>query len=120
MRNRVPAFLGVLGAGAALALGAGVADAFVGVHTATAAQRAAILRAFVKEDGTTVGVRAVFVANADHHYAAVCVKTPDAGRVGWVFKGSGRSWRYITNSNPGSAVTNPAEARLTGACLHLK
>jgi hypothetical protein len=119
MRNRVPSFVGVLGASVALGLGAGAADAFVGVHAATASQRAAILRAFVREDGSTAGVRAVFVANANHRFVAVCLRTPDAGRVGFVFTGSGRSWRFLYRTGDEPGATNPAEARVEGACLHL-
>jgi hypothetical protein len=115
MRARVPAVLGVLGV--SLAVGVGLAPAAVsGVHAPTHAQRSALLRALVKQDGSTSGVKAVYVANADHRLAAVCRSTPDAGRVAFLFRASGRSWRYVLSSASANA-SSPPEATLERACL---
>ena len=105
----------IVGLGAALAA-SGAAGAVSGVHAPTRAQRAAILRALVKQDGTTAGVSSVYLADADHRLAGVCQRTPDAGRVAFLFRASGRSWRYVLNSQSANAP-NRAELTLERACL---
>ncbi len=117
MPRRLPAAAAIVGLAAALAAGAsGAAGAVTGVHAPTSAQRAGILRALVKQDGTTAGVTSVYLANADHRLAGVCQRTPDAGKVAFLFRASGKSWRYVLNSQAANA-SNRAELTLERACL---
>jgi hypothetical protein len=117
MHARHPAAVGLVGLALGLALAAsGAAGAVSGVHAPTRAQRAAILRALVKQDGTTAGVTSVYLANADHRLAGVCQRTPDAGKVAFLFRASGRSWRYVLNSQAPNA-SNRARLTLERACL---
>jgi hypothetical protein len=77
--------------------------------------RAALIRALVRQDGTSAGVTGVYVSQARSKLAVVCQRTPDGGKVAYVFKRAGRSWTYVTDSHarsPRSAV----EAGLEGAC----
>jgi hypothetical protein len=100
---------------AVLALAGGAAAAPAGVHAPSRSARSAILRALVRQDGTTAGVTAVYVANVDHRLSAVCVSTPDAGRVAFLFRASGRAWRYLLETGAARTGTR-AERTLERAC----
>ncbi len=86
------------------------------MHSPSHAQRSAILKALVKQDGTTAGLFGVYLANADHRLAAACQQTPDAGKVAFLFRSSGRSWRFVLSSQSAHASA-AAERALERACL---
>ncbi len=105
-----------LAAAALLSLGSASAVAATGVRAPSRAARAAILRAMVRADGSTAGVTAVYLASADHRLAGVCQRTPDAGNVAFLFRASGRSWRFVLESAAANAHVR-AERTLERACI---
>ncbi len=115
MHDRVPAVIGMLGASAALWASSAFAGVS-GVRTPSHSQRTAILRALVKDGGSTAGVGAVYLADANGRFAAACQRTPDAGNVAFLFRASGRSWRYLLNTRSATASSR-AERALERACL---
>lgn len=114
MRRRA-LVLAVVAAGL-LGLGSATAVAVSGVRAPSRAVRAAILRAMVSADGTTAGVTAVYLATADRRLAGVCQRTPDAGKVAFLFRASGRSWRFVLESGAVNAHVR-AERTLERACI---
>lgn len=104
-------------AGVLAALGvSNAAGAVSGVHAPSQSQRAASLRALVKQDGTAAGVTAGYLANSDHRLAAACQRTPDAGKVAFLFRASGTHWRYVLESGTANASSRSRRA-LERACL---
>ena len=115
MTRRRALLVAVVAAGL-LSLGSAAAVAATGVRAPSRAVRAAILRAMVRADGTTAGVTAVYLASADRRLAGVCQHTPDAGNVAFLFRASGRSWRFVRESGAVNAHVH-AERTLERACI---
>ena len=67
------------------------------VRSARGSDRSGLIHSLVREDGTSRGVTSVYVSRS-HSIGVVCQRTPDGGKVGYVFKRRGRSWAYLTNS----------------------
>jgi hypothetical protein len=82
---------------------------------ATRTERAAIMKAFVANDGSSSGVHGVYVALSNASLSVVCVHTPEAGIRGFVFGRAGHAWRYLTSGRAGHAG-NSADRRLERAC----
>jgi hypothetical protein len=109
---RIPTKTAIVAAVAASALAGGSTAGAAGIAKAHGSTRAALVHAFVVQDGTSVGVYAVFTSGSA---GVVCQKTPDAGKIRALFSGSGRSWRYVftTRSTRRGAST---QRRLEAAC----
>jgi hypothetical protein len=82
---------------------------------ASRSERSALIASLVASDGSSVGVRGVYVSRSNPSLAVVCVRTPDAGTQAFVFGRAGRSWRYVTSGRAGSAGSS-ADRRLEHAC----
>jgi hypothetical protein len=82
---------------------------------ATRSERAAVMKAFVANDGSSSGVHGVYVSLSNTSLSVVCVHTPEAGIQGFVFGRAGHSWRYVTSGRAGHAG-NSADRRLERAC----
>jgi hypothetical protein len=101
----------------ALTLNAAAA-AFAGsssARPATRSERAAIMKAYTANDGSSSGVHGVYVSRSNSPLAVVCVHTPEAGIQGFVFGRAHGSWRYIT-SGPAGRAGNSADRQLERAC----
>ncbi len=85
------------------------------VRPATGATRAALIRALVRQDGSSVGVTGAYLSRSHPSLAVVCQRTPDSGKVGFVFRHRGRSWSYATDSRSGSS-RSALERGLERAC----
>jgi hypothetical protein len=85
------------------------------VTAARGTTRSGIVHAFAAYDGNAAGVRAVYVARSDARLAVVCEHTPDAGAVAFIFRESGRSWRFVTRGSGPPAPTR-VERQLESAC----
>jgi hypothetical protein len=96
------------------AVGAAVASSS-SARPATSSERAAIMKAFVANDGSSTGVHGVYVSRSNTSLSVVCVHTPEAGIQGFVFGRTGHSWRYLTSGRAGHAG-NSADRRLERAC----
>lgn len=94
-------------------LGAGSAVAAGGVRSATHAERARLIAALVAQDGSSAGVHGVYVSRRGSALGVVCVRTPDSGTRSFVFRRSGRSWRYVTT---GPRRGSAQDRGLEGAC----
>jgi hypothetical protein len=96
---------------AAAAAGAGSSSA----RPATRSERAAIMKVFTANDGSSSGVHGVYVSRSNSSLAVVCVHTPEAGIQGYVFGRAQHSWRYVTSGRAGRAG-NAADRQLERAC----
>jgi hypothetical protein len=85
------------------------------VRRAGPTDRAALIRALVRQDGTSAGVTGVYVSQSRSRLAVVCQRTPDGGKVAYLFKRAGRSWSYVTDSHSHSPRSS-LEAALERAC----
>lgn len=85
------------------------------VRAAGDADHAALIAALVRQDGSSVGVTATYLSRSTPSLAVVCQRTPDAGKVAYVFKRSGRRWTYVTNSRNGRP-RSATQRVLEGAC----
>ena len=115
-RPRLAACL--ISASAILALVSPPADALAGApaaRPATRSERAAILRSLSANDGTSSGVKGVYISRSDSALAVVCQRTPEAGNRAYVFGRTRGSWRYLTSGTPGRAGTS-ADRLLERAC----
>lgn len=83
-----------------------------GVSAAHGSTRAALVHAFVVQDGTSVGISGVFTSGSA---GVVCQKTPDAGRIRFLFSRSGGHWRF-SFSTRGTHRGSPTQRRLAAAC----
>ena len=97
---------------AASALAGGSAADAAGIAKAHGAKRAALVHAFVVQDGTSTGVYAVYTSGSG---GVVCQKTPDAGKIRALFSGSGGSWRYAFTTRSTHRGTS-TQRRLEAAC----
>ncbi len=104
----VTAGVAVLAPGAA-ALAAG------GVVPARGATRASLVHAFVVQDGSSAGLGGTYVSRSRPVLGVVCQKTPDAGTVRFLFRSSGRSWRFLF-STTGRRQGASLERQLERAC----
>jgi hypothetical protein len=68
------------------------------VRSVSRSDRSGLIRALVREDGTSRGVTGVYVSRSHSGLGVVCQRTPDGGKVSYVFKRAGRSWSYLTSS----------------------
>ena len=104
---------------AATALTMTAAAAAVGstssARPASRSERAAIMKAFVANDGGSSGVRGVYVSLLNTSLSVVCVHTPEAGIQAFVFGRTRGVWRYVTSGRAGHAG-NSADRRLERAC----
>jgi hypothetical protein len=84
------------------------------VRPANRSDRSGLIRALVREDGTSRGVSGVYISRSNPRLGVVCQRTPDSGKVGWVFRRAGGAWSYVTSSraSAGSAL----ERRLAHLC----
>ncbi len=98
-----------------VALGGTALAANSGARPATRSERAGVLHAFAINDGSPSQVSAVYVSRSDSSLAVACVRSPDAGTQGYVFRRSRHSWRYVTSGKAGHAG-NASERRLETAC----
>jgi hypothetical protein len=96
---------------AALAATPAAALASSVVRAAGRSDRSSMIRALVREDGTSSGVTGVYISRANSRLGVVCQHTPDGRRVGYVFQRRGRSWSYVTSSlvSTGSALDRRLE-----------
>jgi anti-sigma-K factor RskA len=78
-------------------------------------ERSAILAALEANDGSSAGVRGVYVSRSDSSLAVVCVRTPDAGLRAFVFHHTAHAWRYLTSGSPGAAGSS-TDRHLERAC----
>ena len=85
------------------------------VKPARGATRTSLVRAFVAQDGSSVGLTGEYVTRSRPQLGVVCQKTPDAGLVRFLFKRSGGSWRYLFSTN-GTRRGTSLERRLERAC----
>lgn len=83
-------------------------------RSANRSERSGLIRALVREDGTSRGVSGVYISRSDPRLGVVCQRTPDSGKVGWVFRRAGGGWSYVTSSRA-SAGSAP-ERRLEHVC----
>ena len=102
----------IAGLVAASALAGGATAGAAGTAAAHGATRAALIHAFVVQDGTSVGIYGVYTSGSA---AVVCQKTPDAGKIRLLFSGSGRSWRYVFTTRSTHSGTR-TQRRLEAAC----
>ncbi len=84
------------------------------VRSASGANRSGLIRALVRQDGTRSGVTGVYIARSNSRLGVVCQRTPDAGKVGYVFKRSRRGWSYVTSSRV--ATSSTAYRQLVHVC----
>ncbi len=101
---------GAVAAAALLAPGAAVAAGTV--VPARGATRASLVHAFVVQDGSSAGIRGVYVSRSRPPLGVVCQRTPDAGTVRFLFRSSGRSWRFAfstTGRRRGGALAQQLE-----------
>ncbi len=82
---------------------------------ATRSERSGLLAAYRANDGSTAGVRGVFVSRSNSSLGVVCVRTPEADTKAFVFGRGHGSWRYLTSGSPGRAG-NAADRSLERAC----
>ncbi|HET8978092.1 MAG TPA: hypothetical protein VFN87_08030 [Solirubrobacteraceae bacterium] len=94
---------------------AGTASAAGGVSPARGSTRSALVHAFVVQDGSSAGVRGTYVAGSRPQLGVVCQKTPDAGTVRFLFRRSGRSWRFLFSTR-GTRAGGSVDRRLEQAC----
>ena len=92
-----------------------VASAGTGVSPARGATRSALVHAFVVQDGSSVGISGEYVGGSRPMLGVVCQKTPDAGTVRFLFKSSGRSWRFLFSTRT-TSIGSSLERRLEQAC----
>jgi hypothetical protein len=85
------------------------------VTPARGATRAALVHAFVVQDGSNVGISGAYVTGSRPMLGVVCQKTPDGQLARFVFRSSGASWRFVLEAT-GSRTGNPAERALERAC----
>jgi hypothetical protein len=83
---------------AALAATPAAALASSVVRSVSRSDRSGLIRALVREDGTSRGVTGVYISRSHSGLGVVCQRTPDGGKVSYVFKRGGRSWSYLTSS----------------------
>ena len=99
---------------AALAATPAAALASSVVRSARGSDRSGLIRALVREDGTSRGVTGVYVSRSHSTLGVVCQRTPDSGKVSYLFKRNGRSWSYVTNSR--SSTSSALYRQLEHAC----
>lgn len=92
-----------------------VAYARSGARRPGKSQHAAIVAAFTASDGNASEVHGVFVSRSHPGLAVVCVHTPEAGKLAFVFAHRKRSWRYVTSGRVGKAG-NSTQRALERAC----
>jgi len=102
----------VVGVVAASAFTGGATAGAAGPAKARGSTRAALVRAFVVQDGTSVGIYGVYASGSA---GVVCQKTPDAGKIRLLFSGSGVSWRYAFTTRSTHRGTS-TQRRLEAAC----
>ncbi|MEA2298694.1 MAG: hypothetical protein QOF77_1630 [Solirubrobacteraceae bacterium] len=85
------------------------------VRPAGKTDRAALVRALVRQDGTSAGVTGVSISRSHPSLAVVCQRTPDGGRVAYLFKRRGHAWSYLTDSRS-AAPRSALERGLERAC----
>ncbi|HWH09511.1 MAG TPA: hypothetical protein VG165_00135 [Solirubrobacteraceae bacterium] len=93
----------------------GSALAASAVRPAGHADRAALIRALVRQDGSSAGVTSTYISRSSPTLAVVCQLTPDSGKVAYVFRRSGRTWSYVTNSRSGRPKSS-AQRSLEATC----
>jgi hypothetical protein len=86
-----------------------------GVRPARGSTRSSLLHAFVVQDGSSAGVSGEYVGGSKPLLGVVCQRTPDRGTVRFLFRRSGRSWRYLF-STAGTGRGSAIERRLEHAC----
>jgi hypothetical protein len=96
----------------ALTILAAPASAAASVRSARGATRSALRSAFIRQDGTRVGISGEYVLASD---GVVCQRTPDAGLVRFLFSRSGRSWRFRFLTR-GTRRGNSTQRALERAC----
>jgi hypothetical protein len=94
---------------------AAAAIAAGGVTPARGSTRSSLVHAFVVQDGSSVGITGVYVAGSRPVLGVVCQKTPDRGTVRFLFRRSGRSWRYLFATG-GAGTGSAVDRRLEHAC----
>jgi hypothetical protein len=85
------------------------------VVPARGATRASLRHAFVVQDGSAQGITGEYVTSTGPRLGVVCQRTPDGRLARFVFRGSGRSWRYVLTST-GSRTGNGSDRALERAC----
>ena len=95
-----------------VSLPASTALAAAAVVRAQGATRAALVRAFIAQDGTSRGISDVYVSGAA---GVVCQRTPDAGLVRFLFRHTRGSWRFALSTR-GTAHGTLTQRRLEHAC----
>ena len=88
------------------------ADAAASVVPARGATHLALRRAFIRQDGSSVGITGEFVGRSA---GVVCQRTPDAGLVRFLFSRSGGSWHFLFSTR-GTRTGPSAERALERAC----
>lgn len=108
--------IAALGVGAlTLTAAGGASAASSSARPATRSERAAIMKSFTANDGSSTGVHGVYVSRSNSGLAVVCVRTPEAGIQAFVFGHTQHSWRYVTSGTAGRAGSS-ADRRLERAC----
>jgi hypothetical protein len=113
MLGQRTARLAVLAAVAAITfIAASGALAAGGVTPAHGSTRSALVRAFTAQDGTSQGISGVYVSRSA---GIVCQRTPDAGRVRFLFRHTGGSWHFVFSTH-GVAQGTATQRGLERAC----
>jgi hypothetical protein len=107
------AILAATGIAAMASTAAAVASA--PVTPARGATRASLIHAFVVQDGSNAGISGAYVTGSRPVLGVVCQKTPDGRLARFVFRSSGRSWRFVLETT-GSSTGNSAQRALERAC----
>jgi hypothetical protein len=105
----------ILAAGAFATVGGSTAAATVTAHPATGTARSGLISTFTASDGSAAEIRGLYLANTNPPLGVVCIRTPDAGAQAYVFRRSGRSWRYVTSGVPGRSG-NATDRQLERSC----
>ncbi len=86
------------------------------VSAAHGSTRSALVAAFAAADGSSAGVSSVYVLRRHKSLGVVCDHTVDAGTVAFVFRHSGRGWRYVTRGTRKSPSGSSNARGLERAC----
>jgi hypothetical protein len=85
------------------------------ITPARGATRAALVHAFVVQDGSNMGISGAYVTRSMPKLGIVCQRTPDGRLARFLFRSSGGTWRFVL-STTGSRTGSSSERALERAC----